>query len=358
MKKSFWLFLFFGISQLITAQYTDIINSNRPGFTSSPFSVGSNVYQVEGGFFYKKAQLKNGFSNPRSIGTNLSFRFSEFKEKLEFNLDLAYAVERLAYTSLLTSYYSTSGFSQATLGAKYLLYKAKYVDKSKEVRSWKKRMAFDKKRLIPSVGIYIGANLPIVNNFYQNKFSPKIAIYLQNDITNRYVILTNFIFDKLGTLNASFTYIITQTYTLSEKYSIFLENLGHSNTNYKNEFQLAGGVAFLKNKNLQFDASVRLLIGNNAVNPYIGFGTSWRIDRHIAKLREKADEDFLNGKNYDKKDALKKKNALKRFYYGKTKKIKKPIRHIKPLKKNKSKRKKKSIFSKLFKKKKRKSSDK
>jgi len=352
MKKSYLLFLFFSLTQLISAQYTDIINSNRPGFSNSPFSVGSNVYQIEGGLFYKKAQLKRGFSNPSTFGSSLSFRFSKFKEKLEFNVDLDYSIERLAYTQFVTTYYYTSGFSKAVIGAKYLLYKAKYVDKSKEVRSWKKRMAFDKKRLIPSVGVYIGANMPILNNFYSNKFSPKIAVYLQNDITNRYNVLTNFILDKLGTQYASFSFILTQTYELSEKYSIFIDILNKNYTNFNNEFQFASGVAYLKNKNLQFDASARLLIQNNNTNPYFSLGVAWRIDNHNLKLREKASENFLNGKNYEKKPDKNKKDALIQSYL-KPRKIKKPTRHIKTIKKKKHKNK-KGIFSNLFKRKKKK----
>jgi len=356
MKKSYLLFLFFSLTQLISAQYTDIINSNRPGFTNSPFSVGSNVYQIEGGLFYKKAQLKRGFSNPSTFGSSLSFRFSKFKEKLEFNLNLDYSRERLAYTQFVTTYYNTSGFSKAVIGAKYLLYKAKYADKSKEVRSWKKRMAFDKKRLIPSVGVYVGANLPILNDFYSNEFSPKIAIYLQNNITNRYIVLTNFILDKMGAQYASFSFILTQTYELNEKYSIFIDILNKNYSNFNNEFQLAGGVAYLKNKNLQFDASARLLIQNNSTNPYFSLGVAWRLDNHILKLKEKSDENFLNGKNYDKKIDLNKKNALIRSYL-KPRKIRKPVRKIKAVKKKKQK-KKKGIFSRLFKKRKKNTSDK
>jgi len=350
MKKSFWLFLFFGISQLISAQYTDVINSNRPGFSSSPFSVGSNVYQIESGIFYRKSKIKNGFSNPSTIGLNLSFRFSKFKEKLEFNVDLAYAVDRLAFKNISTTYYTIYGFSQATIGAKYLLYKTKYTDKSVMIRSWKKRMAFDKKRLIPNVGVYVGVNLPILNDFYQNSISPKIAVFLQNDITNKYNVLTNFILDKTGSLNSSFSYIITQTYTFNDKYSAFFEILGKNYSNYNNEFQIAGGAAFLKNKDLQFDTSLRLLMVNNSANPYIGIGASWRINNHLSKLRQKSDEAFLNGKNYDKKKARNKKNTLINTY-SKPRKIKKPKRKIISLKKKKSKSK-KGIFSNFFKKKK------
>ena len=39
--------------QFVTAQYTEVINSRRPGFSDSPYSVGTKVYQVEGGLFYK-----------------------------------------------------------------------------------------------------------------------------------------------------------------------------------------------------------------------------------------------------------------------------------------------------------------
>ena len=39
--------------QFVAAQYTEVINSRRPGFSDSPYSVGTKVYQVEGGLFYK-----------------------------------------------------------------------------------------------------------------------------------------------------------------------------------------------------------------------------------------------------------------------------------------------------------------
>ena len=34
-------------------QYTEVINSRRPGFSDSPYSIGTKVYQVEGGIFYR-----------------------------------------------------------------------------------------------------------------------------------------------------------------------------------------------------------------------------------------------------------------------------------------------------------------
>lgn len=366
MKKGFLLFLLIGFTQLLKAQYTEIINSNRPGFSVSPFGVGSGIYQVEGGFFYQRSQIKNRFSTPQTFGEELLLRYSQFNEKLEFNLNLTYDNDRLAFRNIHTSFKNISVLSQVTIGAKYLLYQQAYDNKFKEVRSWKKRMAFDKKRLTPSVGAYFGINTPVGSGDFHEGISPKIAVYLQNDLTDRYVILTNVIIDKLGTPQASYTYILSETYTLNDKYSIFLENLGRYNVNYNNEFQVAGGLAYLKNKDLQLDASLRLFFEGSAIGAYVGFGASWRLDKHLEKINKQtqleAVDKLLIDKNRNKDEVYKKKSALQRLYrqtksVRKVKKIKettkvknskrtiKPIK-IKPLKKDKPK---KSWFSKRIK---------
>ena len=46
------IFLLFFL-QIGWSQYTEVINSKRPGFSDTPYSVGTKVYQVEGGLFYK-----------------------------------------------------------------------------------------------------------------------------------------------------------------------------------------------------------------------------------------------------------------------------------------------------------------
>jgi len=320
MHKSFWLFILIGFTQLVTAQYTDVINSNRPGFSNSPYSIGSHVYQVETGLFYRTSQIKKRFSNPQSFGNKLNLRYSHFDEKLEFDLDAVYQFDKLAFRNI-------QGISSFTIGAKYLIFKKEYTDNSQEFRSWKKRHAFDKNRLIPSVGIYFGINTPLVNGYHNPKLSPKLAVFLQNNITNRYVVLSNFIADKLGTNEASYTYIITETYTLNDKYSIFIENLGRYNVNFGNEMHFAAGAAYLKSRNLQLDASLRVLIEGQSLNAYLGFGASWRIDRHRKYVKintdKKSTKKIITDKNRDKDAIAKKKNALQHLY-RKSKKIRKP----------------------------------
>ncbi len=371
MKKSFWLFLLIGVTQLITAQYTDVINSNRPSLSQSPFSVGSHVFQVETGFFYRSTQIKKRFSNPQRFGSELSLRFSAFDEKLEFDLDVVYQYDKLAFRTIYTSYKNINGPSQFTFGAKYLVFKPEYKDNSKEFRSWKKRNQFDKNRLIPSVGVYLGINTPMVDGFYNSGISPKIAVYLQNNLSNRYVILSNFVADKLGTSEASYTYIITETYTLNDKYSIFLENMGRYNVNFGNEMQFAAGAAYLKSKDLQFDASLRFLIEGQSLGAFLGFGVSWRIDKHrkyvIKKSEEKSKNNIIKDKNRDKEVSAKKKNALQHLYRKSKRmrksKVLKQIKNIKSTKRRikkvprKKRTKKKGLFKNIFKKRKKKSND-
>ena len=69
-----FLFLLCTISYSpVSAQYTEMINTNRPGGSQGAFSVGTNVLQVETGFSYGKEKhelLKtetNGFNIDYSV---------------------------------------------------------------------------------------------------------------------------------------------------------------------------------------------------------------------------------------------------------------------------------------------------
>ena len=47
MNKTILLLLLTIVPNLIMGQYTDVINSNKPGESFSAFSVGTNVLQLE-----------------------------------------------------------------------------------------------------------------------------------------------------------------------------------------------------------------------------------------------------------------------------------------------------------------------
>ncbi|HFS68199.1 MAG TPA: transporter, partial [Flavobacteriia bacterium] len=295
MKKNLFLFaLFFGF-QILTAQYTEIINSKRPGFSESPYGVGTKVFQVEAGAFYHKRAYNQLFDTSKSFGSSLFLRYGIFSEKLEFNLDFAYQQDERVFYNVIPSYfYNVNGISKLRFGVKYLIHNQKYTDKSKEVRSWKKRTAFDMKRLIPSVGVYVGVNPNFIGkDFKEDGVSLKGAVLLQNDISSRFVILTNLIADKILLKNKTeFGYILTATYAVSTKWSIFGENQGVFSKYKDNEFQFGAGTAYLLNNNVQFDISARSDFFADKTNYYLSLGGSWRLDRH---RKTKKSEDVLKG---------------------------------------------------------------
>lgn len=302
--KFFFLLLFVEISY---AQYTPIINSKRPGFSDSPYSVGTKVYQVEGGLFYKNVgnylyydqtdQTSYAYS-AESFGTDLMFRSSFFLEKLELNVEMALVDEEREYSTPAVYSESELGLSKLTIGAKYLVYMPEYADKSKEIRSWKARHAFDKKRLIPAVGVYAGLNTNFLMDMYKNPegISPRFAIFTQNDLSNRWIVLMNFIMDKSFTDQAENSFILTTTYTLTEKLSVFGEGQLFFRKEVPNDFQFGAGGAYLVNKNLQVDFSARMIYDERYDSSYlIGTGASWRLDRHKDKvIGNTEDEDVMN----------------------------------------------------------------
>lgn len=291
LKIFFFLFLL-GFSS-IYSQYTEVINSNKPGFSESPYSVGTGVYQFESNLFLRNTSIEPTFSRPQSFGFDMLFRTSFLLERLELNAQVSYQRDKIAFKNIFTSHYFTSGFGNFTIGAKYLIYQQEYEDKSKEVRSWKRRNAFDKKRLIPSVAIYAGMNTDFVNDIYKTgSISPKAGILLQNNLSSDFNIITNFFYDKIGTDFSEFSYIVTGTINLSNRWSTFFENQTTFQKNQTNT-NLGTGLAFLYNKDLQINTSARLLLEGKAQGYYAGFGVSYRINKHKDSFKELDD----NGKD-------------------------------------------------------------
>lgn len=286
-------FLSIGFIHTSQAQYTEVINSNRPGFSESPYSVGTGIYQFESNFFFRNISIEPGFSRPQSMGVNFAFRTSFFLERLELNLTGSYQRDKVAFKNIFTSEYFQSGFSEFTVGAKYLVYQQEYTDKSKEIRSWRKRNAFDWKRAIPSVAVYAGVNPDMLSEGYKvGRFSPKVGVLLQNDFSESFNLITNVFYDKIGTDFSEWSYIVTATISLSDRWSTFFENQG-AKTKFMSRGNVGTGLAFLYSKNLQFNSSARLIVEGEATGFYGSLGISYRLDRHKDKLISDGNSDTL-----------------------------------------------------------------
>lgn len=280
----------------MNAQYTEIINSKRPGFSESPYSIGTNVYQFETGFFYRNSDNPSILSNPNTYGSDLYFRYGKFSEKLEFDLNLAYQFDEVK--NLFGDNYYINGLSDLTVGAKYLIRQQEFADRSKEIRSFKKRYAFDWKRLIPSIGVYAGVHTKFISKDYkEDDISYKLALLLQNDFTDRLVVLTNLIADKYTTDDEFYKYIITMTYAIDQNYSFFIENQGRYQDKFSPQYQFGTGLAYLINENLQIDAAARTNFFDNYTYTYFSTGLAWRLDRHRDSLIIKDTPKQTIGKN-------------------------------------------------------------
>ena len=310
--QGLWFVCMILFTQVVLAQYTNVINSNRPGFSESPYSVGTGVYQLETSIFFRQTSIYPTFSRPESYGVDFLFRTSFFKEKLELNLNFAYQNEQVSFQNIFNSSYNKTGFSKLTVGAKYLVYEQKYTDKSKEIRSWVARNKFDLKRLIPSVAAYAGVNTGIPEDIYKtNSFSPKAGILLQNDLTNNFNIITNIYYDRIGTELPEFSYIITATFSYNNRWSIFIENQTMLDK-IQAQSNIGSGIAFLYNRNIQINSSLRLLTDAKSSGFYSSIGASYRFDRHLDKVTE-LDENGKPVKN-DKSFKVKERKLFGRLF--------------------------------------------
>lgn len=286
MKKIFSVLLLF-LCTTITAQYTEVINSNKPGFSESPYSVGTGVYQFESSIFHRNASAIPTFSNPRATGLELHYRMGLLDEFLELNVTTALQQNEFAFLNVFESSRSEFGFGQFTIGAKYLVYKPKYQDKSKEIRSWKKRHSFDWSRWIPHVAVYGGINFGSFLSDYHARggITPKIGVLLQNEFSHKLNVITNIHYNYIGGYLPEFSYVVTGTYNFTDKWSGFAEHQALFNKQ-ESQSNLGLGVAYLFNNNLQMNSSLRGTFQDNSTGIYTSIGVSYRINNHVDKYVE------------------------------------------------------------------------
>jgi len=283
-------FLFYNSSSF--GQYTEVINANYPGFSVSPYTIGTGVYQVESNLFYHHNNRPDFFTKKKSLGANLSLRTGLFLEKLELNADFKFQKDAVLNNMVTGTTIPKSGISEFSFGAKYMIFMPKYKDKSKEIRSWKRKYAYDWTRLIPGVGVYAGLNTNWLSATYEApSMTPKASILLQQDLDDWTTLVTN-IYGSLS-LNDQRTYnyghVSTLTYSMTDRLSIFGEYKG-AYTRYTKEFQAGGGFAYLATKDLQIGLHAHTDIQLDYLNIYGGLGVSWRLDRHKDKeIRVKGD---------------------------------------------------------------------
>tara|TARA_R110000868_G_scaffold91812_3_gene254410 strand:- start:5694 stop:6701 length:1008 start_codon:yes stop_codon:yes gene_type:complete len=294
IKSTIYLLLAL-ISTNLYSQYTDVINSNRPGVSRSAFSVGTKVAQFEIGPYYlsekRTPMLKTDVSG---FGVDFAARYGFLFEQLEFNIEGTYQNDTKTYFSGIPFDQNRSNFKNLTLGAKYLIYDP-YKNSENEkpnLYSWKANHKFKWSSLIPAISVYAGANYDTKNNPYTapgiEGFSPKIMLISQNNFNGGWVFVINLIKDRIGTNQSDFQYIVTITHSFSPKWVVFGETQGIQSDFYADNLFRFGG-AYLWGKDFQLDSAVTLNTKDTPSVFSVNFGASYRLDFHKDKINKNSD---------------------------------------------------------------------
>lgn len=291
------------VSNTIFSQFTDQINSNRPGKSAGAFAVGKKIFQLESGLYYVNEKHAVLDYKASGFGLDLTGRYGFFKEQLEFTLDAQLQMDKYKAPSFSDGRF---GFRNLTFGAKYLFYDPfKKGEEKPNIYSWKANHRFKWKRLIPALSGYVGVNYVMKNDYSiptEAPISPKVMAIAQNNFGNSWVLVTNIIADKITSDGRTFGYILTLTRGINEKWSGFLENRGFKGTYYSDGFFTVGATHLLMN-NFQIDAYFSKNIKNTPDYIYGGLGCSWRFDKKYKPIEIK------DGKEVKEKKEDKKKNG-------------------------------------------------
>ena len=340
LMSAFVLFISYG-------QYTDQINSNRPGASVGAFSVGKNVIQFEGGTEFRAYEHRS--YNDSKVNANLLFlsvRYGLLSEKIELTYDGVYQFDKIENLLINPSVESKrKGFLNNFLGIKYLVYDPFKKERKVNVYSWKANNGFKLRDLIPAVSVTIGGNFilekdnpyPYGNIFDELRpplffgiprddsiepvFTGKGILATQSHFFGRWVFVTNFIYNRISSGFPELSYILTLTHTINKNWSVYIEYQDFSSDLYKDQI-FRTGAAYLFNDDLQFEAT----IGSNTKNSpsifFFNLGASYRLDFHKdvdpelkmeEKLMKKEERMYNKGaKKAKKADKKRNKKARKK----------------------------------------------
>ena len=276
--KTFFLVGFLLISATQYAQYTDIINSNRPGKSMSAFSVGKTIIQAEVGLYGIREKHDLSRYEANGFGTELDVRYGAFFDQFEFTLNTQYQYDW--YQAPLIND-TRGGFKQVTIGAKYLVYDPFIKQDKPNIYSWKANHKFNLKQFIPAIAVYAGLNFNLGDNPFtfptDRTISPKVMVITQHHFGSKWVWVNNIIADKYMTDYPTLGIISTMTRGFNMRWSGFLEFQGYKSDWYADTvFRL--GAAYLVRENIQLDASFTKNVKDTPSLLLANVGMAWRFD--------------------------------------------------------------------------------
>ena len=302
--RTFLMLLF--CSLMARAQYTDQINSNRPGASIGAFAVGKNVLQTEMGFAFRHYS-HSGYNNSTYDGGLgfLALRWGFLMETLELTLESKYLIGSLnSKTSSVPVASTKKGFLQNFIGLKYLIYDPFKRERKVNVYSWKVNNGFKLRQLIPAVSLTLGANISFEENnpfpynnvfgtiyrpiFFQNLGIPpdkepfthlRGTLATQSHFLGTWVFVTNLTYDRYLSKYPEFRYIFTLTHTLDPLWSVYFEHQANQSDLFK-DYIFRAGAAYLFSDDIQIEATLGTSTKSTPSRILANVGVSYRLDFH------------------------------------------------------------------------------
>ncbi|NNF19297.1 MAG: transporter [Flavobacteriaceae bacterium] len=305
----------FAFPFLISAQYTEVINSNRPGLSVSAYAVGKGVIQAELGLLYEQQDHSLLQTESDILGADLALRYGFLFENLELIYEGTFVKQDRIFLPFNTED-SRTDFLRNRLGFKYLLFDPfKDPDKNKpNLYSWRANNVFQLKNLIPAISVYGGVNYLFGDNpFYAGdpELSYRAMVATQSKVNSRLVLITNIAYDRISTDDPELSYTVSLSHALANpRWSVFIENQGIKSDRYADQL-LRGGVAHLFSENFQADLYLGASFKNTPSRIFGGLGMSYRIDGHKDEVKAIEDQDAGQNGGLIKRNAMKGKGRKK-----------------------------------------------
>lgn len=270
------------ISLGMNAQYTDYINSSKPGKAETAYPVGTNVLQFENNLGFGDFKQRGENIDQKYLKNELTIRYGKFTESLEIKADIEYFNIR---NKPIGNNSSINGLKKVSLGAKYKILKPLPVPikkQRKHKKSWNATYDF-KRRIAPTISVMVNVNLPFSNPQLNGRdTSLGIGIIAQNNFTPYWTIINQFSSDFIGSDRAEVNYSLSNTYNFSSYFSVFGEFNYLLTPNYSYPSFLLG-MACAINNDFQIHGYTGFTPFKETSELQLNVGLSYRIDNHVDK---------------------------------------------------------------------------
>ncbi|MGY5355991.1 transporter [Wenyingzhuangia sp. IMCC45467] len=292
------IFCFILFTSTNYAQYTTIINANRPGDTETPYAVGRNVFQIENSILLNSTNNKSIHRNMNTFSNNLDLHYGFWSERLEATLNHQFSHGEI-------NNHDITGTENLSIGLKYLIYEHVNKESPELKKSWKRRYGFKYNGLIPSVAIALKYNTPLANSqFYNgglNSFT--MSIITQNNISKKVRLNNQLDYYNHGGNYAQMVYSVSSSYVIAKRWNPYLQAQLYGSNDY-HYTTIGVGTPFLVNKNLALAFHYKTSVGKNISGHEIGLNLAFRIDNHYDRW------EYIEEPKKEKKSKIEKEEEI------------------------------------------------